>query len=202
MLKLTDTQRHELHHAVMAMQGRADIIAAVEALYGSFQKDLDARKPRCDRSGRCCNFEKYDHRLFVTTAELIAFTSTIEAGEGFSSSSNQFDAARSTVPLPDACMFQVDLSCSVHEARPLGCRIFFCDSTSSDWQHQHYESLHKSIRSLHDRFDIPYFYVEWRDALRTLGVSTPKAIPQVGHGSNTVRLNVVRSPSSTPIQTT
>ena len=35
--------------------------------------DIAARKPVCRASGRCCQFEKYGHRLYVTTAEVMHF---------------------------------------------------------------------------------------------------------------------------------
>jgi hypothetical protein len=55
--------------------------------------------------------------------------------------------------------------CGVHAIRPFGCRIFFCDPTAGDWQQQQYELFHAELKKLHERFDVPYFYVEWRFAL-------------------------------------
>jgi Fe-S-cluster containining protein len=66
------------------------------------------------------------------------------------------------------CPFQVSNLCSIHEIRPFGCRIFFCDETSADWQQRHYEFFHSELKRLHERLAVPYFCVEWRQALRAL----------------------------------
>jgi hypothetical protein len=56
----------------------------------------------------------------------------------------------------------------VHPIRPFGCRIFFCDATATEWQNEQYERFHARIKRLHEELAIPYFYVEWRLALRSL----------------------------------
>ncbi|MGH7214404.1 MAG: hypothetical protein ACREIT_06545, partial [Tepidisphaeraceae bacterium] len=68
------------------------------------------------------------------------------------------------------CPFQLDKLCTVHAIRPFGCRIFFCDSTATQWQQEQYERFHAELKRLHEQLDVPYFYVEWRQALRALGV--------------------------------
>ena len=69
---------------------------------------------------------------------------------------------------PTGCPFEQDNLCSVHPIRPFGCRIFFCDEAVGDWQRQQYERFHAELKRLHDRFDVPYFYVEWRQALKSV----------------------------------
>jgi hypothetical protein len=54
----------------------------------------------------------------------------------------------------------------VHPIRPFGCRIFFCDPTAQLWQEQQYQSFHARLRTLHEDLQIPYYYVEWRQALK------------------------------------
>jgi Fe-S-cluster containining protein len=93
--------------------------------------------------------------LFVTTMELAAFS----AARGF---------ADPPTPIGAGCPFQHDKLCTVHTIRPFGCRIFFCDETSTDWQRQQYESFHAELKRLHERLGVPYFYVEWRQALRAV----------------------------------
>ena len=67
-----------------------------------------------------------------------------------------------------ACPFQTGTLCSVHKIRPFGCRVFFCDESSTDWQRRQYEFFHAELKRLHDALAVPYFYVEWRHALRVL----------------------------------
>ena len=68
------------------------------------------------------------------------------------------------------CPFQVDRLCSVHAIRPFGCRIFFCDPTSQQWQNERYELFHAELKRLHEGLGVPYFYVEWRAAPGALGL--------------------------------
>ena|SRR5437762_13365478 len=72
------------------------------------------------------------------------------------------------------CPFQVSGLCSVHAIRPFGCRVFFCDSSSTDWQSEQYERHHARLKRLHEELAIPYFYVEWRQALAAVGVTSPE----------------------------
>jgi hypothetical protein len=51
----------------------------------------------------------------------------------------------------------------------MGCRIFFCDPTSIEWQNDLYERAHKRIAALHEEHGIPYRYGEWREMLRSCG---------------------------------
>jgi hypothetical protein len=56
----------------------------------------------------------------------------------------------------------------VHRIRPFGCRIFFCDPTAQEWQSERYEVFHAELKRLHEALGVPYFYIEWREALRAL----------------------------------
>lgn len=76
-------------------------------------------------------------------------------------------------PLLPACVFQVDGLCTVHAIRPLGCRIFFCQKGTEEWQHELYETFLGELRSLHDRLALPYCYMEWRLSLREAQATRP-----------------------------
>ena len=58
--------------------------------------------------------------------------------------------------------------CTAREARPLGCRIYFCDENAQAWQNDVYEKYHARLRAVHEEFGLPYRYLEWREALREL----------------------------------
>lgn len=114
-------------------------------------------------SGRCCRFDEFGHRLYVTTLELATFLHDVavrQSAAGWGGS---------------GCPFQRDKLCTVHTIRPFGCRIFFCDASSTAWQNAMYERFHSELKSLHDQLDVPYFYVEWRQALESLGLLSPAA---------------------------
>ena len=134
---------------------RPDVRAEICGLYADLQLEIDRRRPLCVMSGRCCRFDEFGHRLYVTTLELAAFTANL---------------ATAPKPNPGGCPFQIGKLCSVHSIRPMGCRIFFCDPTATQWQQQLYEQLHQELKQLHERLAIPYFYVEWRAALQALSL--------------------------------
>lgn len=157
MQYLSPTQALMLRQAVERAASIPELATRVQQLYNEIQQQVNLQSPRCDRSGRCCRFEQYGHRLFVTTVELAVFYNHVKNGH---------------VPTPDViaegCPYQINRLCTVHEYRPFGCRIFFCDPSVSEWQQEQYEHFHLQLRQMHTDLDIPYRYVEWRQALRAL----------------------------------
>lgn len=152
VLTLDDTSAAKLRDAVERASDRADVRDAIDALYVHLQDVIDLRQPVCNASGRCCRFEEFGHRLFVTTMELAVFASEVESIELATS----------------GCAYQADGLCSVHTIRPFGCRMYYCDPTAAQWQRDQYEYFHTKLRRLHEQHDIPYFYVEWRQALAAI----------------------------------
>lgn len=143
---------------VLAAAARTQVRQAVLDVYAAVQREIDTRRPLCSISGRCCRFEEYGHRLYVTTIELAAFihdlTATVDPawnGQG--------------------CPFQANKLCGVHAIRPFGCRMFFCDPTAAQWQNDLYERFHGQLKSLHESLNVPYQYLEWRSALSAMGIT-------------------------------
>ena len=64
-LDLVDVVHHAMNHT--------NALHAVRSIYARLQTEIDRRKPICVASGKCCNFESYGHRLYVTTLELATF---------------------------------------------------------------------------------------------------------------------------------
>jgi Fe-S-cluster containining protein len=60
------------------------------------------------------------------------------------------------------CPFQVRNLCGVHESKPLGCRVYFCDASAEKWQQDLSERLLGDLRAIHDRHGVEYRYGEWR----------------------------------------
>lgn len=149
----------ELLKAVRHPRPLAPLQDAVYGVYQRVQALVDQHKPRCVASGECCRFDAYGHRLYVTTLELIVFTNQLAIHPA---------PAPALLPVlaSGACQFQMDGLCGAHTIRPFGCRMFYCDPTTTAWQQDAYEAFHAELKALHERFDVPYFYVEWRDALR------------------------------------
>ena len=145
-----------LREIVTAAAARDDVAAAVGGVYATVTAAVDARRPACAASGRCCHFDAYGHDLFVTPLELAAFVRQLRA---------------TPTANPGSCPFQVGRLCGVHAIRPFGCRLFYCDPTATGWQQELYERLHADLRRLHQELGVDYLYVEWRRALAALGLS-------------------------------
>jgi Fe-S-cluster containining protein len=156
MFQLTDTQLDQARDAIHSAAHRDDVRASIITLYQDVQKQIDQRRPLCILSGRCCHFEDFGHNLYVTTLELAKFLHDLR----------QLPSSPPPIlPTSTGCPFQLNKLCSVHSIRPFGCRIFFCDSTATEWQQEQYQIFHNRLRQLHDQLEVPYFYLEWRQAL-------------------------------------
>jgi Fe-S-cluster containining protein len=136
-------------------------VADVERLYDELDRRISARNPVCINRGDCCHFDRFGHRLYVTSAEL-AYLLARASGPVRPVGSNQ------------PCPYQVENRCTVRVQRPSGCRIFFCDSAAQDWQGPETEATLRRLREIHDRYDLPYAYVEWTAALRALASAPPR----------------------------
>src|SRR6476660_5398588 len=113
---MDEASAERLRAAVGEAAGRPEMREAVERLYTDLAAEVELRRPVCIVSGRCCRFEEYGHRLFVTTMELAAFVHQVGPRE-----ITQWDG--------HGCPFQAGKLCGVHAIRPFGCRMFFCDAT-------------------------------------------------------------------------
>ena len=110
----------------------------------------------CRRCGKCCRFAKMDHRLFVSTGELALLT-TMDPP---------------CAPALLRCPYQVDSACTARGLRPLGCRTYYCDCTTSASFNDIYEQYHRRILFLHRRYGvIHYYYTELTSGLVDLGSS-------------------------------
>jgi Fe-S-cluster containining protein len=163
MRALTDPEVHSIRIAVTRAAERPDVRDAVHRIYTDLAAQIATRRPVCEMSGRCCRFEEYGHRLYVTTIELATFLHALQQGgqtAQIDSAIQSWDGA--------GCPFQISKLCGVHPIRPFGCRIFFCDPTATQWQQDQYEHFHATLKRLHDDLAVPYFYLEWRQALGIL----------------------------------
>ncbi len=145
--------------------------AALRTLYAGVEAAAHLRGPRCEASGRCCKFNTHDHLLYVTGLEIAWFLR--QAGEQKAATEPGYEAqiqglrlpVLSPRQLPDGCAWQVDGLCSAHGFRPLGCRVYFCEKGTEDWQQQTYEKFQTQLRALHDLLGLPYGYMEWRGGI-------------------------------------
>ncbi len=135
----------------------ARVTDQLRAVYQLCADAIEARGPACWASGRCCRFEGAGHRLYCTGLEVAYCLSRSPAP-----TRAQLHASRQG---DGGCPYQALNLCTVHLAKPLGCRIYFCDRTSDAWQHALYERLQAQLQDLHRRHGIDYIYAEWRTLL-------------------------------------
>jgi Fe-S-cluster containining protein len=109
---------------------------AVLGVYSRVDAEVAAAGPRCDASGRCCRFAEYGHTLFLShfEAELL-----LEAAPAY-------DAPVSR----DGCPFQAGDLCTARDARPLGCRIYFCDPAYQETGNRITEGAVAALKRLAD----------------------------------------------------
>ncbi|MCG3121833.1 MAG: hypothetical protein GIKADHBN_00204 [Phycisphaerales bacterium] len=148
----------------------------LEELYNRLAVEVAERSPVCRTSGRCCRFESWGHLLYVTGFEA-AYLWRRLGGRELSA------GAVAEARLRGGCPFQGGSLCTVHDLRPLGCRIFFCDESSREWQEHMYERFQRELRELHDAEGLDYLYAEWR-ALLGLFAGTTDEISTASPGTS------------------
>lgn len=120
------------------------------------QLDLQIRQSAhlagmCNACGKCCDFESFDHKLFVTAPELMYLAAKL--------------GAENIKPMTTGrCPYNVNGRCSIYEHRFSGCRIFFCKG-DKDFQSKLSENVSKEFKSLCTDFQIPYSYTDLATAL-------------------------------------
>lgn len=128
----------------MSADARELALAELDAIYRELEAELAALSPRCELSGRCCDFKTSGHELFATELEV----DHAKAHGG---------AAPPSAPI-DLCPFWKAGRCELRDGRPLGCRVYFCDPAYADAMPEIAERYHRRIVSLHERFGLDYRY--------------------------------------------
>jgi Fe-S-cluster containining protein len=137
------------------MKKNDQIIATVSEIYNWIEVQQFVNEEivgQCVACGKCCDFEQYDHRLYVTTPEIIYFVEKI-------GKENIRQMTKSN------CCYQIDRKCSVHAHRFSGCRIFCCKGDAG-FQSELTESAIKKFKALCAELQIPYRYAELPTALK------------------------------------
>jgi Fe-S-cluster containining protein len=131
--------------------GGGEFSEAMREFYRDVDASIASHQPVCINRGNCCKFASYGHRLYVTDVELDYFL--------------LHEPPRPVAPAAVACPYQEGGRCTAREHRPLGCRIFFCDENSRNWQGPEYERHLERLKQIGQRFGISYRYREWLSAL-------------------------------------
>jgi Fe-S-cluster containining protein len=132
-----------------------EVVARVSEIYNWIDQQQLANKSlagQCSACGKCCDFESYGHRLYVTMPEIIYFVEKL----GRANIKKMTDGR---------CCCQVDGECGVHAHRFSGCRIFCCKG-DAEFQSEFTEAAIKKFKALCTELNLPYHYVELPVALK------------------------------------
>lgn len=136
------------------------VVEKVAAIYKWLDiqlQDAGVRVPACDACGKCCDFETFDHRLFVTPPELMYLAAKL-GGEKIE-------------PMPTGrCPYNIIVACSIYDYRFAGCRIFCCKG-DRDFQSALSESALEKFKAICTQFDIRYHYMDLAAALNSFAES-------------------------------
>ena len=140
-----------------------------------------AGEARCEASGRCCKFNTWDHLLYASGLECAwLLLETDKAAVAVDAALVQAEHAvslpvASPRHLPDGCRWQVEGLCTAHRVRPLGCRVFFCQPGTEDWQHALCEKFLSELKMYCQAQGLPWHYSEWRQLVLS-GESAKKTL--------------------------
>ena len=186
---------------------RPEIEAEIEVIHLEIARAIREVGPHCLASGNCCRFEAHGHRLYATGLE-VARCVLLCREEGRDITVGDIESAVEQ----GNCPWQDGRLCTARRGRPTGCRVYFCDPRLQDLVPDLAEDAHREIRAIHDRFNVPYAYGEWRTMLRDiltlappLGPAAPGPVrtvtPRSGRGERLVDLRILAGERRSPRET-
>jgi len=143
----------------MVARCRADsrLLERVAEVYDWLELEIrrsDNLSGACKCCGDCCDFDAFDHRLFVTSPELTYLAANL--------------GTENIKAMPSGrCPYNIDGKCGVHEHRFAGCRIFCCSGDAA-FQSELSEVVLARLKTICTEFRIPYRYVDLATALNGL----------------------------------
>ncbi len=140
------TREADLSAAVERCRGNEALMEGLHRIYEDVDRAVADSGAVCMGGGNCCKFDLFDHRLYLTVAELALLMSQ-------------------PPPDPDRayrmrCPYQVGPRCAAYRRRPLGCRTFFCRNEKKEGLERLHEHYHRKIQTLHETLCVPYSYAE------------------------------------------
>jgi Fe-S-cluster containining protein len=141
----------------------------LHALHQEMDAEIARLAPVCALSGRCCRFLEYGHTLFLSSLEAELLMA---------------DAPPPSRTLDDGatCPWQDGLGrCSARSARPLGCRIYFCDPAYQPEAPRLSESAIRRLKRLTESLGLDWHYAPLHIHLRRF--MAEGRFPEVGDTS-------------------
>src|SRR5208337_4711815 len=152
----------------LSPEALAAIRDELRALYRELDEAVAMTGPVCQLSGRCCRFKDYGHTLFLSAPEAQLLVADAPQPPG------RLDNGES-------CPWQDGRGrCTARDARPLGCRVFFCDPSYEPLAPELSETFLARLKQLACRHDWPWNYAPLHQHLRQAQAEGRLKIPSVG----------------------
>jgi hypothetical protein len=177
--------------AINGCRDNVSLAREIMSIYDLLEQELSkpgAAPVRCLGGGTCCRFDRLEHRLWASCGEIALLLGSSHkpratSHEGLAkaelvgpactpargTAQNGFRAR--TDALPGRCPWQLGPRCLARQARPLGCRIYFCQKQYDNYFHEIYEKHHDLIRAAHQRYCATYAYADVLDAVVQLSAT-------------------------------
>lgn len=117
---------------------------SVLEIYRQADAEVQAARPVCLASGKCCHFHEYQHTLFLSNLEAAVL---LKHAPAYNKPTD-----------PAFCPFQKENLCTAREPRPLGCRVYFCDPAYQDTMVTITERFTRKLKDLADDKHLPWHY--------------------------------------------
>ena len=137
------------------MVSDGELAARVGDIYRRLDEQIATRSRLCGACGKCCDFEQFDHRLYVTSPEMEYLAAKLGAGNV-----KKMETGR--------CPYNIEGKCGIYENRFAGCRIFCCKG-DEEFQSGLSEAAIRKLKDICGEFDMPYRYTDLKTALNGFG---------------------------------
>ena len=125
---------------------------AMQDLYRRLDAEIARFQVSCDACGRCCHFSEFDHVLYLSRLEALYL----------------FRRGAPRTGDTRVCPFLNEGGCGARSRRALGCRTFFCDRRDRDSFQSLYETYHREMRALSERFGIEWRYAPLAEQIQAM----------------------------------
>ena len=138
-----------------------EIDAEVAAIHDEVAEAVRAAAPLCLASGQCCRFRENRIRLEATGIEVcrcLLLTAASGRGIGHADLDQAIEAG--------TCPWNIDRLCVAREARPSGCRVYYCDPRAKELVPKLQRHAMDRLQAIHVRHRLVWAFGEWREMLR------------------------------------
>jgi Fe-S-cluster containining protein len=144
---------------------KSEICKQVSQIYDWLDSQIKSLNAECSACGKCCDFDAFGHKLFITTPELLYFKKNIVIS---SEVPIHRDGVEKSIQ-KNICPYLKDGKCTARDFRFAGCRIFFCKADSEKINELSEQAIEK-FKTLCDEYNFPYRYMELSAALNPFDI--------------------------------